>query len=65
MIELQITINNSFDINGVYDTGSNVSLINAKILKLKINKFEYKKVKLRTINGVNDTEHLIKLKAKI
>lgn len=65
MIELKIIINKEFVINGVYDTGSNVSLINAKTLKLKVNKSDYNKAKLRTINGVNDTNHLIQLKVRI
>jgi len=65
LIELKVTICKKFVINGVYDTGSNVSLINAKTLKLKINKSDFKKAKLRTINGVNDTDHLIKIKVKI
>ena len=51
--------------DGIYDTGSNVSLINSRILKLKVNKFDYKKVKLRTINGVNEAEYLIRIKVKI
>lgn len=65
MIELKVTICKKFVINGVYDTGSNVSLINAKTLNLKINKSDFKKAKLRTINGVNETDHLIKIKVKI
>ena len=65
MIELTIIINKKFVINGVYDTGSNVLLINAKTLKLKVNKSDYNKAKLRTINGVNDTNHLIQLKVRI
>lgn len=65
MIELKVIICKKFVLNGVYDTGSNVSLINAKTLKLKINKSDFKKAKLRTINGVNETDHLIKIKVKI
>lgn len=65
MIEVKIKINNKFEVKGIYDTGSNVSLLNARVLKMKINIFDYKKVKIRTINGVNNTDHLVKLKIKI
>ena len=47
-------------------TGSNVSLINLKILKVKKgDKNETRKVNLRTINGVNEAEGMITIKAKI
>lgn len=43
-----------------------MSLINSKVLKLKLKKDnDNGKVNLRTINGVNKTEQLIKIKAKI
>lgn len=48
----------------IYDPGSNVTLINSKLVHLKCNKNE-KKTNLRTINGVYKTNGLIKIKAKI
>lgn len=63
---MKITLNRSFETYGVYDTGSNVSLINAKILKLKLKKDNNNgKVNLRTINDINKTEQLIKIKARV
>ena len=54
------------NITGIYDLGSNVSLIISKILKVKKeDKNEIRKVNLRMINGVNEAEEMITIKAKI
>ncbi|KAL7294472.1 hypothetical protein TKK_0012466 [Trichogramma kaykai] len=50
----------------IYDPGSNVSLINSKLVRLKTSNNNFKqKVRLRTIGGVNRSKGLIKVKAKI
>lgn len=54
------------NVTGIYDSGSNVSLINSKILKIKdTDKNGKKRANLRTINGVNETEGMITITAKI
>ncbi|ESN94358.1 hypothetical protein HELRODRAFT_164187 [Helobdella robusta] len=53
------------EIYGVYDSGSNVSLINSKLLKLKNENNNVNEQNLVTINGVKKTCGLTKLKIKI
>lgn len=66
LIKIKVTFNNTLDILALYDSGSNVSLINSKILKLKNNnKNEPKSSNLKTINGVEKTNGLITITAKI
>lgn len=51
---------------GIYDSGSNVSLINSRLLKFKNeNNFCFKKASLKTINGEKMTRGMITLKVKI
>lgn len=51
---------------GIYDSGSNVSLINSKLIRLKQDgKSEYGNTKLMTINGVKKTIGLTTIKIKI
>lgn len=53
-------------VSGVYDSGSNVSLINAKLLKIKQkNSDNTQRVNLKTINGVKKTKGMVTLKIKI
>ncbi len=56
LIRVKIIIDDTAEIEGIYDSGSNVSLINKKILKIK-NNFNFennsKSSVLRTINGIN------------
>ena len=49
----------------MYNSRSNVSLINSKLLKLKNKKNSIDKENLVTINGVKKTSGLTKLKIKI
>ena len=49
----------------MYDSGSNVSLINSKLLKLKNKKNSVNEKNLVTINGVKKTSGLTKLKIKM
>ena len=59
-------LNDTLDILGIYDSGSNVSLISAKLLKMKHDsKNETKILSLKTINVVKDANEMINLKIKI
>lgn len=58
-------MNDKLEIYGVYDSGSNVSLINSKILKLKGKGNSLNEADLVTINGVKKTSGLTTLKIKI
>ena len=61
-MQLQDTI----EVMGIYDSGSNVSLINSKILKLKMGKTEnVQSANLLTINGVEKTKGMVTMKVKI
>lgn len=54
------------DILGIYDSGSNVSLINSKLLRLKKQGHNvYKNANLITINGVKNTKGFTIIKIKI
>lgn len=52
-------------LSGIYDFGSNVSLINSKFLKINGKKNTDNDVNLITINGVKKAEGLTTLKVKI
>lgn len=41
LIELKIKLNDILEVNAIYDSGSNISLINSKLVHLKC----YKKIK--------------------
>lgn len=58
-------MNDKLEINGVYDSGSNVSLINSKFLKIKGQGNSLNKADLVTINGVKKASGLTNLKIKI
>ena len=59
-------MNDTLDVNAIYDPGSNISLINSKLIRLKSEKNNnIHKTNLRTINGVYHTDGMIKLKLKI
>lgn len=66
LIKIKLTLNNTLDAFGIYDSGSNISLINSKLLKLKDEEINNAQtVKLTTINGVKKTNGIVKLKIKI
>lgn len=50
---------------GTYDPGSQVSLINSKWIKIKETKEDVNKIFLKSVNGVNHTNGLVKLRIKI
>lgn len=58
-------MNDILEIPAIYDPGSNVSLINAKLINVKTKNGYKKKTNLRTINGVHETDGMVKLKMKI
>lgn len=59
-------LNRKLEIFGIYDSGSNISLINSKLLKLKDSKSNSKNnANLITINGVKKTSGLTTIKIKI
>ena len=66
LIELNIKLNDVLEIPAIYDPGSNVSLINSKLVQLKSkDNNNIGKTNLRTINGGYKTDGLIKIKIKI
>jgi hypothetical protein len=60
-------LNDTLEISGIYDSGSNVSLINSKLLCLKKNPINKNKknANLKTISGVKKTIGMVTLKIKI
>lgn len=66
LIKIRLVLNNSLEVFGIYDSGSNVSLINSRLLKLNDKRTRNsKKSNLRTINGVKRTRGIVSLTAKI
>lgn len=66
LIRVKLTLNESMEIFGIYDSGSNVSLINSKLLNIKQGKRDdHKNANLVTINGVKRTRGLTTIKIKI
>lgn len=58
-------MNDSLETVGIYDSGSNVSIINSKLIKLKKNIYNVNNTNLLTINGVKKTKGMINIKIKI
>jgi len=66
LIKIKLLLNDTLETSGIYDSGSNVSLIIAKLLKKKQKeKNERQIVNLMTINGVKKTNKMVTLKIKI
>lgn len=65
LIKVKLLLNDELEIHGIYDSGSNVSLINSKLLKLKGRGNNSNEADLITINGVKKTSGLTTLKIKI
>lgn len=67
LIKVKLLLNDTLNISGIYDSGSNVSLINAKLLKIqpKENTSNIQTVNLKTINGEKNTKGMVTLKIKI
>lgn len=61
LIKLKVKINGEKYVEGIYDSGSNVTLVNAKVLDtIKTQLFKHKSL-LRTISGVDFTQSRAKL----
>lgn len=65
LIKVKLQIENKLQLSGIYDSGSNVSLINATFLKINGRKNTDNDVNLITINGVKRAEGLTTLKVNI
>ena len=66
LIKVKLVLNKKVEIFGIYDSGSNVSLINSKLLKINNKALSYSKNNnLKTINGVKKAKGIIKLDIKI
>lgn len=66
LIKIKVLLNNTTEVNGIYDSGSNVSLINSRLLKREnTEKSNAYNANLKTINGVKKTDGLISVKMKI
>lgn len=65
LIKIKLLINDTLETSGIYDSGSNVSLINSRLLSLKKIPIHNKKAGLKTINGVKKSIGMVTLKLKI
>lgn len=65
LIKIKLLLNKEMEIDGVYDSGSNVSLINSKLLKIRSKRNGQNEENLVTINGVKKTSGSTNLKIKI
>lgn len=69
LIKIKLVLNGILNIFGIYDSGSNVSLINSKLLNLKTNKIKNaqntQNANLKTINGVKKTVGMITINVNI
>lgn len=53
------------EVSGVYDSGSQISLINSRLVKVKEEKDNVNAAYMRTVNGVKKTDGLITIKIRI
>lgn len=58
-------LEDKLEVQGTYDPGSQVSLINAKLVRIKEKKNYVNKIYLKSINGVGTTKGLITIKVKM
>ena len=67
LIKIKLLLNDTLSVFGIYDSGSNVSLINAKLLKIRSQNDTgaIKLLNLKTINGEKKTKGVVTLKIKI
>lgn len=65
MIKVKILLEGKLKVNGTYDPGSQVSLINSKLVKIKKKTEDVNKIFLKTVNGVTQTKGLVTIKVKI
>lgn len=65
MIKVKILLEGKLKVNETYDPGSQVSLINSKLVKIKKKTEDMNKIFLKTVNGVTQTKGLVIIKVKI
>lgn len=67
LIQVKLLLNDTLKVSGIYDSGSNVLLINAKLLKIQPKEItsNIQMVNLKTINGEKKTKGMVTLKIKI
>lgn len=65
MIKVEILLEEKLKVNGTYDPGSQVSLINSKLIKIKNKTKDVNKILLKTVNGVTQTKGLVTIKVRI
>lgn len=65
LIKIKLVLNGKVEVLGVYDSGSNVSLINSKLLRTYNNNINLPSPNLKTINGVKQANGIVKLDVKI
>lgn len=65
MIKVKILLEGKLKVNGTYDPGSQISLINSKLVKIKKKTEDVNKIFLKTVNGVTQTKGLVTIKVKI
>lgn len=62
LIKIKLLLNKKVEVFGIYDSGSNVSLINSKLLKINNKELSYSNnTNLKTINGVKKSTGMITL----
>lgn len=65
LIKVKVVLEDKLEVQGTYDPGSQVSLINAKLVRIKEKKNDVNKIYLKSVNGVGTTKGLITIKVKI
>lgn len=66
LIKVKLVLNKNVEVFGIYDSGSNVSLINSRLLKINNKESSYlNNTNLKTINGVKKAKGLIALNIRI
>ncbi|KAK9871738.1 hypothetical protein WA026_014191 [Henosepilachna vigintioctopunctata] len=65
LIEVEVILNDKLKCTGIYDPGSNITLINSKLIKVTNSKENYFENKFNTIGGGGKTTGLIRLNGKI
>lgn len=62
LIKVKLVLNKTVEVLGIYDSGSNVSLINSRLLKINNKELSYtNNTNLKTINGVKKANGIITL----
>lgn len=66
LIKVKLVLNKNIEVFGIYDSGSNVSLINSRLLKINNKEPSYSNsTNLKTINGVKKANGMITLDINI